>query len=202
MKESNDIGDIGAASTAMFIEVLVVGIGALYWVGLLTYIFAPNLAVEASRVPDPILVASTLSIAYVMGITTDRLCDRLMSRWSTRVREHFFKTQRQYVTARIRLAQIPFAAANYNYARSRIRVCRGWCLNTLLITASSDIFIATRSHLDNRLALLSFATVAGLALSISVTYSWYSIVLATYRSLHTQLASLSVDEGTERSARG
>ena len=84
-------------TTSLFVELIVIGIGAIFGLGLLvTAMCDPGLTM-VGRIQESnnlLLTAIGIAVIYPMGIIIDRLADRLMKRPSRKIREEIFAGER------------------------------------------------------------------------------------------------------------
>lgn len=168
----------------MWVVLLVLSIFGVAWVSF-DYLFTlPSLL--------PIL-----AITYILGIVSDRVADSLFDKiWKARLVKQFYPQDgddyddRRYIYLRSeRLAGL------LEYGRSRLRICRGWTLNTLLILISLDLFILRQvTGLLNQLSIFAFSNGLLLALSYGLWFSWKQLTLADYRKVKRQSAWLRSQE--------
>lgn len=133
------------STTALFAEILVAGIQALLWVGLIAVaILRATIGLDAipwDELPDwmALITLGALSLAYAFGIIIDRAADVVAKR--------FFKDDqnpKQLATDRAIVRQAGAETAQFaEYQRSRLRVARSTALNaaiglavTLALTAA------------------------------------------------------------------
>lgn len=178
------------AATAMFVEVLVVGIGFLTVLGILgAAIAGPHNSRQLAPLADtPLAAGAALAFAYALGILVDRAADTVLAPVRRRLRTQSFPTSSAYARARMTLAEIPSLAARADYARSRLRICRGWMLNSILLTLATDLAL-WRYPVDHRALLLATATLLGALTSVGFYLSWHTITATGYRKLAAQTAS-------------
>ena len=128
-------------TTDLFAEIIVIGIGTLAAVVLLVLAYLPGMA---AHVPfgAPMTLVPALAAAYVLGIITDRAADWALGKISERRREIAGEESRvQWKLERDRLfAEHPSIMEDGAYARARLRVVRGWALNSVLLAAASAIY--------------------------------------------------------------
>lgn len=179
-----------AAATAMFIEVLVVGIGALTAaVLLLIALIGPATTAKLAPLAGSSAVAgAALAAAYALGILIDRAADTALTPHRRRLRTRFFPSNTAYAQARLRLADSPVLAARADYARSRMRICRGWALNTLALTLTA-VLAMLRYSFEHRLLILCTTTVFGLATAFGFYRAWRALTATGYRKLAEQTAT-------------
>ncbi|MFF5985405.1 hypothetical protein ACFY78_41920 [Streptomyces olindensis] len=177
------------AATAMFVEVLVVGIGFLTGLGILAVAIAgpDNSRWLAPVAGTPLAAGAALAFAYALGILIDRAADAALAPARRRLRTQSFPTSSAYAQARLRLAEIPALTARADYARSRLRICRGWILNSLLLTLATNLAL-WRYPVEHRALLLTTATVLGALAGAGFYWSWHSITATGYRKLAVQTA--------------
>ncbi|MFF2367847.1 hypothetical protein ACFVU0_34745 [Streptomyces sp. NPDC058122] len=177
------------AATAMFVEVLVVGIGFLTGLGVLAVAIAgPDNTRRLAPVADTSLAAgAALAAAYALGILVDRAADTALTTVRRRLRARSFQTPDAYAQAQLKLADFPSLTARADYARSRLRVCRGWVPNSILLTLATDLALG-RFPVEHRSLLLATATALGALASAGFYLSWHTITATGYRKLAAQTA--------------
>lgn len=177
------------AATAMFIEVLVVGIGFLTGLGILAAALAgpDNSRHLAPAAATPLAAGAALAFSYALGILIDRAADTALAPARRRLRTQSFPTSTAYAQARLKLVEIPALAARADYARSRLRICRGWTLNSILLTVATNLAL-WRYPVEHRPLLLGATTVLGVLAFAGFYLSWHSITAISYRKLAAQTA--------------
>ncbi|WP_406377093.1 hypothetical protein [Streptomyces sp. NBC_00197] len=177
------------AATAMFVEVLVVGIGFLTGLGILAAAIAgpDNSRKLAPVASTPLAAGAALAFAYALGILIDRVADTLLSTVRRWLRNQSFTTAAAYAQARLTLAETPVLAARADYARSRLRICRGWMLDSLLLILATDL-ILWRYPVEHRPLLIATTTIAGTLATVGFYLAWHTITATGYRKLALQTA--------------
>jgi hypothetical protein len=177
------------AATAMFVEVLVVGIGFLTGLGILAAALAgpDNIRRLAPAADTPLAAGAALAFAYALGILIDRAADTALAPARRRLRAQSFPTSAAYAQARLKLAEIPTLLARADYARSRLRICRGWLLNSILLTLATDLALG-RYPVEHRVLLLVTATALGALAAVGFYLSWRTITATGYSKLAIQTA--------------
>lgn len=175
------------AATAMFVEVLVVGIGFLTSLGILAAAVAgPGNSRRLALVADtPLAAGAALALAYALGILIDRAADTALTTVRRRLRSQSFPTSAAYAQARLKISEMPELAALADYARSRLRVCRGWILNSIMLTLAIDLAL-WRYSVEDRPLLVATATVLGTLAALGFYLSWHAITATGYRKLAAQ----------------
>ena len=157
-------------TTHLFVELLVIGIGAFLAL-LLTVAgwlnWTPKAVSEwmALEVLFPVL-----AVVYVLGILVDRLADRLFDRLDRRHREEVFGSEKTpYFEARRTLVMDGENLwRDLEYVRSRLRICRGWAVNSALLLGSLWYY-------DHKTAIalpLGYFLILLLSLAIGCAWCW------------------------------
>ncbi|WP_049566373.1 hypothetical protein [Streptomyces sp. SBT349] len=176
----------------MFVEVLVVGIGFLAGLAMLAAAIAgPRTAAEAAPIAGSTPAAGVgLAAAYALGILVDRAADKALARVRRRLRNATFQSNSAYAQARLAVAAMPSLVALADYARSRMRICRGWIFNTALMTIAGDLLLL-RYNVEHRTLLLALTTLLGVAVAVGFYLSWRTITATSYRKLKQQTATVT-----------
>lgn len=192
-------------TTDLFVEIIVIGIGAV--ISLLLFIFGVfgYEWVPFDEAVSLVALIPFISVIYVLGIVIDRVADKLFDGWAKAIRVKVYSTQHEdnashngQATPRISFRPKPAVSAeckkkiteqffkdrryiyihpsrladHLEYNRSRLRVCRGWTLNLLLILITYHFFMLQQppEHV-----FVSFEIVYYLIalLMISTCYSWW-----------------------------
>ncbi len=135
------------ATTQLFVELLVIGFGALVWLAILgAALFGFDPAHFYQGLLSVRAFLPVLAVVYVLGIVTDRLADWLFERLDVRHRKEYFGDDKAgYFNARRTLVvHGPALWEHLEYGRSRLRICRGWALNAVLLLVAVDVFAFVR----------------------------------------------------------
>lgn len=183
------------STTNLFVELIVIGVGVAAWLMLLlgavfgyAWLPADTAVLLSTAVP-------ALAVTYVFGIIWDRIADSVFERlWSDDLRAAYFADRAAYYNARrIILTNSEALSELMEYGRSRLRICRGWSLNAVMIGLSLNILTWTRFAALERAWLLSLAgTVVCAAVAAGSWFAWKSLAKAEYRKIREQSAFLSV----------
>ncbi|MFD1663108.1 hypothetical protein ACFSL4_34305 [Streptomyces caeni] len=171
----------------MFVEVLVIGIGALAGVfgcvsAVVGYGDMRKLATVLSSTPAS---GVALSTAYALGIVFDRAADYLLTSPRRRLRRRYFATNAAYGEARRIIIDFPHLMAMSDYARSRMRICRGWFLDCLLLSLAGSLLV-WRFPVENRLGIFIAVIMLGGLGAAGFYLSWRSITATGYKKLAQQ----------------
>lgn len=151
-------------TTALFVEILIVGLEAGAWMLLLLLTLVERPSSEALPVKEwaALVTALTLAAAYVLGILIDRAADSLYQWFGTTragavTNRYFGEDSRRYTTpsdiATMRLTVMKESdgmARFLDYQRSRARIARATVLNLLAAVPACLLYLgvndkATRS---------------------------------------------------------
>jgi hypothetical protein len=130
------------ATTALFVELIVTGVGAFTALALMltATMGAPDLLINDTTAL--IFAFPFLAFSYVLGIIVDRFSDYVYGLFSQRDRESQFASVAEYHNAK-RLIRYHSERMwlHLEYTRSRLRICRGWSLNCVFLLISGNLWI-------------------------------------------------------------
>jgi len=147
------------STTDLFVELIVVGLGAFSWLALLLLaVLGVDMALLRAILAEPAAALPALVLIYLLGIVTDRAADRLFNlQWGEKKQRSLYPggTEQFHQDKTLVLGQSDRFAQMYEYSRSRQRICRGWALNGALLLVAAFLLLFTRfSQLPN-LSLLA-----------------------------------------------
>lgn len=132
-------------TTELFAELLVIGAGSFSACLLALATIHPDI-VSIVDSGTPLSVITALALLYLLGILTDRFADGVFDRLSNRRRGSSAAEVDAWKIERDKVFENqPFWSARSIYAKSRIRVVRGWALNSIFLAISSAVFMAKGS---------------------------------------------------------
>src|SRR5215831_14494516 len=127
-------------TTQLFVELLVIGVGVLLWLGLLIaaiFGYKPNTFPDLNSGEVALLTGLLVAAGYALGILVDRIsreiCSLLFGPRATQAThetrlENLIKTSSETLGKEI------------EYNRSRLRICRSWALNLLFASIAFEIW--------------------------------------------------------------
>jgi hypothetical protein len=179
-------------TTELFVELIVIGIGAAIWIVLGTFSLFGFTWVPKEILSVPTLIPF-LSLVYIVGIVTDRIADVLFEAiWAPKLLKKYYSSSiAPRDDRRLIYSTNPFLANLMEYGRSRLRICRGWAFNAVLILIAANFFIATQvtgRDLQNKLYLWVNLLVGFVA--FFSWYSWHQLQDMQYRRLRDDAASI------------
>lgn len=187
------------STTDLFVELIVIGVGAMAWLALLALSLFGTAWAEAEWLVSLPALLPMLALTYVVGIVTDRLADALFSRlWGDDVfaatygagspRKAYYDDRRVIYLHAERLAGL------LEYNRSRLRIARGWAVNAALLLVTTLAFVwAQLPATLPRLALSGFAVAFWLALAVGAWYAWYRLEGNGYRRCQEQASFIRAE---------
>jgi hypothetical protein len=175
------------ATTALFVELVVIGLGPLAAIFLVIFgIFGYGWVPTEKAFSLPVLLP-LLAMTYLLGIIVDRIADKILGGWGKRLRRDSFDDERAYRRARsIAYADSPFREL-FEYSRSRLRIARGWILNSLLIIAAGNYFVWNALPNDFPVCKISlWLTAIAVVVGSGSLFAWRQLVLAEIENIETQ----------------
>jgi len=184
-------------TTNLFVELIVIGVGAACWVGMLILsLFGVESISLESLSSYPVLV-TLLTMAYLLGIISDRAADFAFDKlFSNSLRIRHFGQKREYQDARRLVFNTSDRLADmHDYGRTRIRICRGWALNAVLIALSLNVLLHSRFlQADWFEAARIWGTVGFVLLSVSCWWSWRMLCSTEYLKISEHAKFLRSNE--------
>lgn len=181
------------STTNLFVELVVIGVGAAIWIVLLGLaVIGCEWATDIEAV-SLVAIVPTLAVVYVLGIVSDRMIDLLFGRiWGEKMRARQFPNTRDYHEARRRILESSETLAEmHEYGRSRLRICRGWTVHAFLIAISLVVFSWTRIDDDELAMRVSiFGSSVFCLLGTACWYSWRYLLETQYLKVREQATPL------------
>lgn len=179
------------STTDLFVELVVVGLGAFSWLLLLLLaVLGVDMALLHAILAESAAALPALVLIYLLGIVTDRAADRLFNLlWVEKKQQSLYPGGKNQFHAdrTLVLGRSERFAQMYEYSRSRQRICRGWALNgTLLLVAALLLLFARFSQLPNLILLAFTIAVLLLGLVYGCWRAWLWMVDTELRRLQEQ----------------
>ena len=189
-------------SSSYIIELLVAGAGAVAWIILLVLAIFGYDWVPFNYLKEPGIILALSPFVYVIGVITDRLVDNLFDAFFKENYDNpLFLDKESYVLARTRIFLTSDSLRDLlEYGKARIRICRAWAFNSLLILISGDLFLLLpHSPLTQWPDRWAYSAVFSLVFAISTFLSfraWRSLSVKEAEFLKIQTKVLDI-LGTE-----
>jgi hypothetical protein len=176
-------------TTAIFAEILIIGLEATVWIGLvIAALFDLEMANLSSLSNwETLITVLVVSGAYALGIIVDRVADSVFDPFDNMLRTISLKgKERAKLYTKMRLeviGQDDGRAQFLNYVRSRVRVARATAFNLALITAAALFYIARRQSAIAGIGPRQAGAIVvsiGLVLLALAVYAWARISKTYY----------------------
>lgn len=176
------------STTNLFVELIVIGVGAAIWFSLLVLTFFGYEWIPVERLLSLPATLPMLSIVYLFGVLTDRMADVTFEKLfahANRVKVYGKDNTRQYYLDRdLILDKSERFSEEYEYSRSRQRIARGWTLNAAAIAIALNLFLWT--NLQDRqqtLRISLFFTLFLILLAMASRFSWQRLSETQYKKV-------------------
>lgn len=135
-------------TTAVFAEIIVVGLEAEAWIALVLLAIWGTGWVELDAL-DPwsaLVTILVLATAYVLGIIVDRIADKLVTEVAKRLAKQPAKPEVEFEEQRLKVLDKSEGMAKFlDYQRSRQRVARGTIVNAACAIPAVLAFLWART---------------------------------------------------------
>lgn len=172
------------STTNLFVELVVIGVGAMLWLVLLTLAIFGFQWLPVKVEILAVLAIPLLSLIYLLGIIIDRVADSIFEKiWSKQIRKTAYGGTQQnfYDDRRLVLSQHNPITERLLYAQSRTRICRGWSLNAAAITLTFIVLMFNQFRSNpNFWGLLVYGSVSFLTLSVVCWLAWRMLKYSDY----------------------
>jgi len=184
------------STTNLFVELIVIGVGAVFWIALVILSVFNYTWVPFDKIISLPTLVPALSVIYVLGIVVDRLADWIFHFWAESLCRKWFESLEEYHAARTLIYTRAESLRDlFEYSRSRLRICRGWALNCILIVSSLNLFIWVRLPADEvRLKLSMFGSLSLGIFALGAWRAWYGLANNEYRRLLEQSTLLKREQ--------
>ncbi|MEZ4774401.1 MAG: hypothetical protein R3D00_14545 [Bacteroidia bacterium] len=182
-------------SSSYIIELIVAGAGTIVWLALVLFIFVGYEWISLPLISEPAFVIVFSPFLYIAGVVTDRLVDNLFDKW---FKENYhnprFLGKEDYIIARTKIyLKSDSLRELIEYSKMRIRICRAWAFNSMMILITGDLFVLLpHSPFDRwgqRWAAFAGITVSFLIFSLLAFRAWKSLSLkeAEYLAIQSKV---------------
>jgi hypothetical protein len=186
-------------TTQLFAELVVIGIGAGLWLSLFGAAVLHHRIDQGLPRPESAVLVAFVGIAYVLGIVIDRLAYSLLKPVEKAEARRILAaaglpdgpTVERYV-----LVRSTALGKQIQYNRSRLRICRAWVLNAVLISLGLIAWNPRISHLA--LGPYVFLLVLGILASLLLGWTTWNLSQDHYNNLRDSYLFLQ-KKGAEKS---
>jgi hypothetical protein len=174
-------------STALFVELVVIGTGGLLAGAVMFDAVAGTHLVADSRDSSTAATAALVALAYAVGVVLDRVADAAGEPLSRRWRRRSFpdaSDDQDYERALLQVLSTPAYERRLAYGRSRLRVCRGGVLDGLLLIVAVLVQAVAGPHGGWRLLAseVGFAAI----FVVACLFAWKRLAQAQYEHVARQ----------------
>ena len=169
-------------TTNLFVELLLIGIGAAIWIFFFLLFWGIDVQAILRFLGENQIIGAGFSIAilYILGIVTDRFADRLFDKEAKKHLNTYFESYDDLLVGRVTLYQAASPLVeNLNYGRSRMRICRGWLFNLILIFLLGNIYFL----INTQWKLVAFLTVCCVVLGYGFYFAWKNLIKKEYSKI-------------------
>lgn len=187
-------------TTAIFAELLIVGLQAIVWL-----IFAGLVFFEVSTIDTTLfntlkswaalITIFVLSLSYVIGVIIDRVADSLFNHVDKKLREKYLvKSNQSVADMRLYIMSKNEGVTDFlDYVRSRLRLARSTVLNVILIIFFVALWYFTSSKFESN-SIIIFLLSFGIPLLTLTIFTWFRISKTYYKRLVQAFDLLSVED--------
>lgn len=171
-------------TTNLFVELLLIGLGAAIWVLLLAGLFGISIQdLQALAGNNEVAwIGLAIGFLYVIGIVTDRIADHLMDKRNSKLLNSIYDNNYdQLVRDRAFLFKESSPLVdNMAYGRSRMRICRGWIFNLIPILILGNVYLISAGQ---HFVKVLFFNIFGVLLMFGFYFAWKKLTLKEYGKL-------------------
>jgi hypothetical protein len=187
-------------TTAIFAELLIVGLQAIVWL-----IFAGLVFFEVSTIDTALfdtlkswaalITIFVLSLSYVIGVIIDRVADSLFNQVDKKLREKYLiKSNQSVADMRLYIMSKNEGITDFlDYVRSRLRLARSTVLNVILIMFFVALWYFTSSKFESN-SIIIFLLSFGIPLLTLTIFTWFRISKTYYKRLVQAFDLLSIED--------
>ncbi|NND23337.1 MAG: hypothetical protein HKN86_01455 [Acidimicrobiia bacterium] len=161
-------------TTNFFIELLVIGIGAVICLISIFYlIIGDQLLHLLQKLDSPLFILPMTAIVYVLGIVFDRLFDTIISKKDKVLRSDYIEDDEYNVVKSSYYDDSAAVRQVFDYTKSRIRITRSWMFYFFIIFILSIIYAISSS-----IGYFYLVGVVLLLLSWLTYFSWKKLTIS------------------------
>jgi hypothetical protein len=181
------------STTTLFVELVVVGVGAMAWLCLLIVAAFGHAWIPLDRVVSPSATVPVLALVYVLGIVSDRVADAVLGPlWAKGNRARVYGgDDHAYAADKMLVLATPQFSRLFEYNKSLQRICRGWTFNAIVLLLSLHALLWLRLGVSAATGLV--AAVGSAFLLLLAGGCWFSarrLNAVQYRKIKEQAAAL------------
>lgn len=167
-------------TSLLFVELIIIGLQAMVWLGLLAFSYASigNLLACLKDI-DGALTVLILGFSYTLGLLVDRLADALYAPWNDRLKKKIIPNPAPNIgTMRYQIDKENTPLNQFlEYTRSRMRIARATSLNMLMILISAVIYMKEKTALSPFEIVPTVFLILGLFLAVAFVWAWRNLTI-------------------------
>lgn len=181
-------------TTEVFVEILIIGFGPVVAAIVGVHSLSAATFVGIFKLHPSIVIVVGSIVCFIFGVVIDRISDSLLSNYEMGLRQSVLRSAGETVSfqelrSRVYVA-VPHIREWAEYGRVRLRVCRGWVVNIVLIVVvySSALVVKGESVLWNFNYFAVF--VALFVIWIGCVFSWRQLTLSECKRITEEASRL------------
>lgn len=162
-----------------FLEVAIVGAGATVWFALATLSVTGYKWISPDLFGTQGLLLLALPLAFILGIIIDAVGDELFEGPKGVIRENSFGPDHEAAVIRLRREAYasPSEQPALEYVRRRLRIARGWVVNSAALAISLNAFVWLQAPDSLPLARISiWGSAAAILLTVGSIFATRSLL--------------------------
>ena len=175
-------------TTTLYAELIVVGSGTTMFIVLLFYSLFGDASWfsklgNLSSVESVVSLIPVLSVIYLLGIIITNLGHRFFQKWEKELRSEKLRDLKhpyEDVSTDLYTSDDTGLIEQFEFRRSKIRICRGWFLNCIMILIALLTYLWTGKMPE---AIVWFLTIIVWLLMIGIRESWLNATKTELRWL-------------------
>ena len=181
------------STTTLFVELVVVGVGAIAWVSLVVLAAFGYEWIPVDRLLSPSATVPVVALVYLLGIVTDRMADTILGPlWARSNRRRVYgQDDRAYVADKMLVLSAPHFRRLFEYNKSLQRICRGWTFNAVMILLALHALLWLRHGVTGTtLGVAGLGSFLLVLLAAGCVFSARRLNAVQYRKIKEQAAML------------
>lgn len=196
-------------TTNYLIELIIAGLSTLLWVSLLVLSIVDlqtlsNYDFFNRNIPYITIAAISLPFVYIVGVIVDRIFDSLFDDLLLRNHNYkYLKSQFEYDLAKAKIYLSNESLVDkFEYYRTKIRICRTWIFNSILIWISLLIFLWCHKSFPTQYDRIFFIITMILPASAFLSFiAWKRLIDTEDKFLHHSIKEIH-KQGKEINKKG
>lgn len=182
--------------TNVFVELVIIGIGASIWI-IEGFLILWGDVLSVPKIGEEYIVILSIpiiAIVYVIGIVLDRISDfSAMKLWGNKCRNKVFGDEKTYYEAITFLEmKSERITLKLEYAKSRIRILRGWLFQLPIIQLFTTILLIKSQNTIKTQDLIFINVVFSFIICLFL-FAWIKTQETTFNAIKNQYSIIKND---------